>query len=96
MDNEAYIVPQYLDHPETFAWWTKDEAGLLGGGFMLGVYFGFPFTGLVVGVVSWRVLKRVKSWGGARVARSLLYWLAPPQFQALRAVPPSACRRYFG
>lgn len=90
---EAYLIPKRLDEPERLAFWTIDEALVLFVPPCIGMLAGWMFTGLVLGIGSYLVLRKLKGNGSVNIARFVLYWFLPPIF-GFQVTPPSAVRRY--
>ena len=95
-ESARHAIPRRLDDPERWLFWTVDEAAVLMGPTLLGLAANAFVTGLVAGVGSWLLLRRVKRGGGANIARYALYWFLPDFVLRLRATPSSHVRRLVG
>jgi len=94
MLDKKYYVPRHLDDPPKFLLWSLDEAMVLLVPFIIGVLLSQVVIGMVLGVLSMLMVRRLKSKEGSNILFSLLYWHFP--INRFSHTPPSYIRTYIG
>ena len=96
MSRQSNRIPNYLDEPERFIFFTPDEAAVVIFPLMLvGVIANYA-VGLLVAIGCVLALRRFKQ--GGTLARLLwrAYWVFPSDILSLKATPPSHSRYLAG
>lgn len=89
-------MPQHLDAPMRIVIWTMDEFFLLAVPFVTGLLvFNQPLVGLVLGLLSSLLLKKLKGDKGIAAIYHAVYWVLPPVTR-LKVIPPSYQRCFSG
>lgn len=95
-DIETYYIPQNLDTPAKYLFWTLDEYLAL----ICPIFFGFLLEQIlffmVISFVLYKTLRKLKSNHNAQIFRYSLYWYFPILFQHFKETPCSSLRRYVG
>jgi len=96
MRSDRYQVPRHLDDPELIGIWTLDEFLAMLIPFTWGILAGFIFTGIMLSIVGWWVLRKVKAGRSTSWIIHAGYWYLPARFTGLKLTPPSYCRLLAG
>jgi conjugal transfer pilus assembly protein TraL len=93
---DKYYIPQHLDMPFKVIIWTLDEVmAFLIPTLLLFIMFNALLTGIVIGIASLKILKKVKGEEGHYFLAYLAYWYLPPIVK-YKATPPSYIRELLG
>jgi type IV conjugative transfer system protein TraL len=95
-DLEKHLILHRLDDPLRFFYWTIDEAVLGAGIPIVGLMLNYPGFGLIFGLSSFWVLRKLKKRLGGGTLRHALYWYFPHNVKHLKVTPPSYIREYVG
>ena len=95
-ENQKYYIPKYLDEPMRIILWTIDEVlAFIIPVFLIYVLSNQLLFGILLGLINFLLLKKLKGEQGAYFLRALIYWHLP-QIIKLRKTPPSFIREYIG
>ncbi len=92
--NEEFYIPQYLDEPERWLFWTLDEAMILVTPIVISLLASHIFLGIIIscsGYIFWVKLKRN---GHISTIIFAIYWFYPAKIIKLVNTPPSHIRFY--
>lgn len=93
---DKYYIPQYLDQPFKIIFWTVDEVSVFLVLFITFFrVFDSPILGIMAGVISVLVLKKLKGEEGHYFLTHLAYWYLPPLVM-YRSTPHSYIREILG
>ncbi|MBR9871452.1 MAG: type IV conjugative transfer system protein TraL [Gammaproteobacteria bacterium] len=93
---DDFYIPQYLDEPERFLFFTIDEAIVLIGPIFVCWMLNFILTGLVLGPAFLILLRKFKGSEQSNIARYAAYWYLPEEISKMEATPPSCIREFVG
>jgi conjugal transfer pilus assembly protein TraL len=93
---DDFYIPQYLDEPDRFLFFTMDEAIALIGPMFVCWMLNFILTGLVLGPAFLMLLRKLKGSEQSNIARYAMYWYLPAEVSRLEATPPSHVRQFVG
>lgn len=93
MDNN-YHIPQYLDEPERFFFFTTDEAILVLLLVGLGILTGYFMGGFLLSLLLLWLYKKYIGKEGKSYLLYLKYWFLPSSFSHLKYTPASHKRHY--
>lgn len=96
MDEAQFWIPQYLDEPERFLFFTMDEALVLFAPVGFGIFANHFMLGLVLGIAGLFGYRKLKGTHGKSVMHFAKYWYFPASMSSLRCTPPSFIRFYQG
>lgn len=94
MENEelsAFLIPETLDEPEKILFFTYGELGLLMFPTLMGVLSNYTIRGLLAGIISFLIYKKVKPINGYSITHSM-YWFCPDWLFKTYYLPPSDLR----
>ena len=95
-DLEAFYIPKKLDEPERIVIWTIDEFGVCLTPFILGIMYGYMTTGLLAGILSFILWRKIKG-ENHDLAFGMFYWYLPLHgLIGLKATPSSDYRFFIG
>jgi conjugal transfer pilus assembly protein TraL len=93
---DEFYIPKRLDEPEMVLFWTMDELGIMITPLIVGVINGYTLVGLLAGLISFLLWRKVKG-GSIDYVVSLCYWYLPSQKMLnLKFTPPSYKRFFIG
>lgn len=95
MSRDTYI-PQYLDEPERFFIFTPDELIAVAAPLAVATVVLNFAVGLVVAVLAFVALRKLKQGGGLHRLLWRLYWHIPTDVLRMRGSPPSHLRELAG
>ena len=95
-EQQKYYIPRYLDEPMRIILWTWDEVSI----FILPMFLFYELTnqllvGIVMGLLGFVGLKKLKGDQGHYFLRHLMYWHLPTIVR-FKKTPPSFIREYIG
>lgn len=94
--DKSYYIPQYLDEPERFFFFTTDEAIIVMILVSLGILTGYFMLGFVLAMCAFWLHKKYVGQEGKSYLMCLRYWYLPHCFSQLKYAPPSFRCHYFG
>jgi type IV conjugative transfer system protein TraL len=93
---DKYYIPQHLDKPFRLFIWTWDEVAAFSLPCVTLFFFlNAPMTGVLLGMVSFILLKKLKGEEGHYFLAHLAYWYLPP-FVMYKSTPHSYIREIVG
>lgn len=95
MDKALQPIPRILDQPEKIAFWTWNEILLFIVVFGLVSAFSF-LLGMVLGVVSIKIMRLLKNSSYGDLTKVGLYWFSPWSEKQFKTLPSSHIREYLG
>ncbi len=93
---DKYYIPQHLDAPFRLFIWTWDEVvAFLLPCVVLFFFFNAPMSGVVVGIIAYMLLNKLKGEEGHYFLAHLAYWHLPP-IVMYKVTPKSYVREILG
>lgn len=93
-DPLAHYIPRRLDDPPRFLLWRWDVALVGVFIFLIGIWFGWTITGLVVALAAATALNKVVEGTHPGISTHLAFWhFGTPK---LKTAPPSSVREFIG
>ena len=96
MDNDVIKIEQTLDEPKRFLFLPMDEALVLLVPFVGGFLGRKIFLGILLAILSYSFLKKIKGDGGNAVFLAMLYWYIPKEITPFRNLPDSSLEVWKG
>lgn len=99
MENEdlsAFLIPETLDEPEKILFFTYGELGLLMFPALVGILCNYTIRGLIIGVVSFLIYKKIKPSRNGFSITHLMYWYCPEWLFKTDYLLPSHIRIFIG
>ena len=93
-DPLTHYVPRRLDDAPKFLFWDVDVAMLAFVGIFIGVYGGFVWFGVIVGIACAAGWSRLKAGKHAGMAQHVIYYFAG--LPKLKALPASHVKELVG
>ena len=88
------MLPSKLDAAERWLFWTIDEGMALVSPMFFGFVFGYFGTGLIAGIATFLLWRKLKGSKHMNIAIYGTYWFFPEVFSGLKATPRSDKRLY--
>lgn len=89
-------IPQNLDQPERYLFFTADELFVVVAPLMILTVVANFLIGLIVGAFGFWVLRKFKQGASLHRIMWMGYWLLPSEVWRLQATPPSHIREMAG
>ncbi len=96
MDFKDSYIPQHLDVPTRYVFFTSDELAILVVPLAIGIFLNLFIGGIAVGAVAVAALRKLKQGTSLSQIYDRAYWLLPSRLFNFKDTPSSDIRELAG